>query len=262
MNIIEARKFINTCVRIDPKCHSGSAWTRGWLIGVDRTDGIVKPKGHKHEIHIDLKYLQPWKKGVGMNDPEKAERLFSDTDKKENQMIKHYVVRYLSMKTGDYSYFTINKKFLQVPHYKHKEMLDIKASFGINFYDKIPNATRSAKKTLASASRNLAEVEVYCIEDDCVVSKFSKTGEPVQEPVAQIPIAAEPPTEPFTGENFGDIVAEVKMNKGLSQLLELYVAQRKAVLLVKEMAHEEELKLLKIEADIDIAMMTNKLLEK
>lgn len=250
MNILEARKFINTCVRIDPKCNGNNAWNRGWLVGVDRTDGIVKPKGHKHEIHIDLKYLQPWKKGVSMNDPEKAERLFSDINKKDDKMIKHYVVRYLSSVTGNYFYFTNDNKFMEVPPYKFKMMLNVSDSC-INFYDDINNSTRAAKKILNAKSRNLTKVEVLCVEDNCIINEFEK------------PTYAKPFEDqedaPKTVEN---IISEVKIDKDLNQLLELYVTQRRAVLLAKEMEHEEKLKLLKIEADIDIAVMTNKLLNK
>ena len=259
MNILEAYKFVNTCVRIDPKCNSNNAWNRGWLIGIDRTDGIVKPKGHKHEIHIDLKYLQPWKKGVSMNDPEKAERLFSKTDKKENEIIKHYVVKNLSFTTGNYFYFTRNKKFMEVPQHKFKEMLDINSNSGINFYDKISNAIRSAKKILTANSRNLTEVEVFCVEDNCVIFKFNKKADELIKEPMKVALAI-PATKPT--ENFEDIVTEVKTNKGLSQLLESYVIQRKTILLANEMACEEKLKLLRIEADIDIAMMTSKLFDK
>jgi hypothetical protein len=271
VNTDEAHKFIGTCVLIDPKNHGrDAAWHRGMLIGIDKNDGIVKPKGHKHAIHVELKYLKPWKKGISMNNPEKAEHLFAKNNHKHEEKESSYILKYLS---DNGNYFR-DKKFIEVPQYKLDSGHFKLREFKLTQYS-LTNALRASKKMLSSSKRNLENIEIVHADSGItfmIINKNHKeiaiqetdiVQETTSDPTTQI-------TQPATQSEIQSVtaaqptihtqpVSTQDLSFELSELYNLYKIQRESVFLANEMMKNEEIKLLKLELEIDKHLMKKKL---
>ena len=252
MEIDEANKFIGTCVLIDPRNHGKDAcWHRGMLMGVHNNDGIVKPKNHKHCIHVDLKYLKPWKKGISMNDPKKADELFGGADKPNNatEVGKNYILRYLSTVSGHYFYYS-KPKFIEIPNHEFKAA---HKNNEITVYNDVKNACRAGYKILSSKKRGITDLEIFCIDNNSIFNTVYRKISSLEVKTASESQAPKPTT----------IVEPIQSNPGLikdlNKLFENYKEQKQITLMAHEIAKDEEMKLLKIESDIDILMMENKL---